>query len=93
MPESSLFRFTFSDTGMGIKPEFLPYLFDAFTRERDSRVDKTEGSGLGLAITHKLTELFGGTISVKSQLGEGTTFCVELPLKKIDSLGWGTNQL
>ena len=87
MPESSLFRFTFSDTGMGIKPEFLPYLFDAFTRERDSRVDKTEGSGLGLAITHKLTELFGGTISVKSQLGEGTTFCVELPLK-IDSLGW-----
>ena len=87
IPESSLFRFTFSDTGMGIKPEFLPYLFDAFTRERDSRVDKTEGSGLGLAITHKLTELFGGTISVKSQLGEGTTFCVELPLK-IDSLGW-----
>ena len=87
MQESSLVRFTFSDPGMGIKPEFLPYLFDAFTRERDSRVDKTEGSGLGLAITHKLTELFGGTISVKSQLGEGTTFCVELPLK-IDSLGW-----
>ena len=80
-PDHARLRFTFSDTGIGIKPKFLPYLFDAFTRERDSRVDKTEGSGLGMAITKKLTELFGGTIQVQSCLGEGTTFCVELPLE------------
>ncbi|WP_195983548.1 response regulator [Clostridium sp. D33t1_170424_F3] len=80
-PGYARLRFTFSDTGIGIKPEFLPYLFEAFTRERDSRVDKTEGSGLGMAITKKLTELFDGTIQVQSHLGEGTTFCVELPLE------------
>lgn len=80
-PGYARLRFTFSDTGIGIKPEFLPYLFEAFTRERDSRVDKTEGSGLGMAITKKLTELFGGTIQVQSRLGEGTTFYVELPLE------------
>ena len=42
--------FTFTDTGIGMKPEFLDHIFDAFTRERDGRVDKTEGSGLGMAI-------------------------------------------
>ncbi|WP_125140506.1 PAS domain-containing hybrid sensor histidine kinase/response regulator [Clostridium transplantifaecale] len=85
-PGLARFRFTFSDTGIGIKPEFIPTLFDVFTRERDSRVDKTEGSGLGLAITKKLTELFGGTIQVNSRLGEGTTFVVELPLKITSSV-------
>lgn len=80
-PGYALLRFTFTDTGIGIKPEFLPHVFDAFTRERDSRVDKTEGSGLGMAITKKLTELFHGSVQVKSQLGKGTTFLIELPLE------------
>lgn len=80
-PGVAQFRFTFSDTGIGIKPEFIPNIFDAFARERDSRVDKTQGSGLGLAITKNLTELFGGTIQVQSQVGEGTTFIIEMPLK------------
>lgn len=80
-PGYAWLRFTFSDTEIGIKPAFLPYLFEAFTREQDSRVDKTEGSGLGMAIIKKLMELFGGTIQVQSRLGEGTTFCVELSLK------------
>lgn len=74
-------RFTCSDTGIGIMPEYLPQIFDSFTRERDSRVDKTEGSGLGLAITKKLTELLGGSVSVESELGEGSTFRVELPME------------
>ena len=72
---------------MGIKPEFLPYLFDAFTRERDSRVDKTEGSGLGLAITHKPTELFGGTISVKKPTRAKEPPSVLNCSLKIDPLG------
>lgn len=77
----ALLQFVCSDTGIGMKPEFLPHIFDSFMRERDSRVDKAEGSGLGLTITKKLTELFGGSISVKSRLGEGTTFWIKLPLK------------
>lgn len=77
----ALLRFTCSDTGIGIKPAFLPHIFDAFTRERDSRVDKAEGSGLGMAITKKLTELFGGSIQVESRAGEGAEFCISLPLE------------
>lgn len=80
-PGYALLQITCSDTGIGIKPEFLPHIFDSFTRERDSRVDKTEGSGLGMAITKKLTELLGGTVSVESRLGNGTTFKVKLPMK------------
>lgn len=80
-PGYALFQFTCSDTGIGIKPEFLSHIFDAFTRERDSRMDKAEGSGLGMAITKKLTELFGGSITVESQPGKGTTFHIELPMK------------
>lgn len=80
-PGYARLHFTFSDSGVGIKPEFLPYIFDAFTREHDSRVDKIEGSGLGMAITQKLTGLLGGTIQVESEFGKGTTFHIELPMK------------
>lgn len=75
-------EFSFSDTGIGIRPEFLDHIFDTFTRERDSRVDKTMGSGLGMAITKKIVGILGGTIRVSSEVGVGTTFIVTLPLKK-----------
>ena len=75
------FVFSVSDTGIGMKPEFINHIFDAFERERDSRVDATDGSGLGMAITKKLVDLLGGTIEVKSRVGEGSTFCIRLPLK------------
>lgn len=75
------FRFTFTDTGIGIKPEFIEHIFDAFTREKDSRVDKAEGSGLGMAISKKIVEMFEGTINIKSRPGEGTSFIVDIPLK------------
>ena len=79
-PEIALFTFTFTDTGLGMRPEFLEHLFDAFSREHDSRVDHIEGTGLGMAITQKIVELLGGTIDVKSEPRKGTTFCVRLPL-------------
>ena len=56
-----------------------------FTREEDSRVDKTEGSGLGMAIAKKIVELLGGTISVTSEPGKGSVFTVNLPLKIDDT--------
>lgn len=74
-------QFSFSDTGIGMKPEFLEHIFDTFTREQDSRVDKTQGSGLGMAITKKIVGIMGGEISVSSVPGKGSTFVVTLPFK------------
>jgi PAS domain S-box-containing protein len=68
------------DDGEGIKPEFLPYVFDRF-RQADAGIDRARGGlGLGLAISRHLVELHGGTISVHSEgLGSGSTFTVCLP--------------
>lgn len=88
-PNMAVMRFTFSDTGIGMKEGFLAHLFDAFSREQDSRVDKTEGSGLGMAITKKLTELLSGTIEVHSQPGKGSCFQVTLPLLTVEAPGEG----
>lgn len=73
--------FTFADTGIGIQPKFMDHIFDAFSREMDNRVDKTEGSGLGMAITKKIVDLMGGTIEVQSAPGRGTTFVVRLAMR------------
>lgn len=75
------FQFTVTDTGIGIKPEFLRDIFKPFTREKDSRIDKTEGSGLGMAISKKIVDLMGGTIEVSSGVGIGTSFTIRLPLQ------------
>lgn len=81
----SMLNFTFTDTGIGIKPEFVEQIFDSFTREQDSRVDKTEGTGLGMAITKKIVDMLGGSIRVQSQIGKGTTFFVRIPMQLDES--------
>ncbi|WP_051688716.1 DegV family protein [Butyrivibrio sp. AE2032] len=67
-----------SDTGMGIKKEVIPYLFDAFKRVDEEKNRHIEGTGLGLSIVKQLVELMGGTITVNSVYGEGSTFTVVL---------------
>ena len=67
-----------SDTGIGMSQEFLPKLFEAFTRERNTTIAKVGGTGLGMAIVKRLVEMLGGTITVDSQLGRGTTFTITL---------------
>jgi PAS domain S-box-containing protein len=69
------------DTGVGIKPEFLPHVFDRFSQADASSIRKFGGLGLGLAIVRHLTEMHGGTVRVESE-GEnkGSVFTVELPL-------------
>ena len=70
------YRFTASDTGIGMPEEFLDHVFEPFTRSGNAA--RIEGTGLGLSITKGLVDLMGGTISVKSQVGSGSVFEVEL---------------
>ena len=72
---------TLSDTGIGISPEFLPYVFERFRQEDGGIARERGGLGLGLSIAKQLTEMHGGTIDVSSAgLGHGSTFRVKLPL-------------
>ena len=72
---------TVSDTGQGIEPEFLPYVFDRFRQADMTQTRAHGGLGLGLAIARHLLELHGGTISAASAgAGRGATFTVTLPL-------------
>ena len=78
-PELGRLHLLVSDTGIGIPPDKLERIFDRFA-QADASISRTRGgSGLGLAITKPLVELMGGAISVQSRLGDGTTFCVDLP--------------
>ena len=79
--ERPLIRFVVSDTGVGMSREFMEHIFEAFTREQDSRTDRIEGSGLGMCITKRLVDMLGGTVTVSSRPGVGTTFEVTLPMK------------
>ncbi|MFI6059201.1 sensor histidine kinase [Streptomyces sp. NPDC051286] len=67
------------DTGSGISPEDLPYVFDRFWRAEKSRSRRTGGSGLGLAIVRKLAEAHGGAVSAASTEGKGSVFTLRLP--------------
>lgn len=69
-----------SDTGIGMSPEFLEQLYQPFSRQVDSRVNKIQGTGLGLAITKRMVDLMEGTIDCQSEQGKGTTFTVVLDL-------------
>lgn len=74
-------RFQVQDNGIGISSDFLEHIFDPFTREKNSTASGILGTGLGMAITKNLVDLMGGTISVESTQGQGSTFRVELELK------------
>lgn len=74
-----LFTSTIRDNGIGMTKEFLAHIFEAFTRARSSTESRQPGFGLGMGIAKKLTELMGGTITVESEPGKGTTFTVSIP--------------
>jgi len=74
-----LVRFEVSDTGIGIPEEDIPRLFTEFFRAENAKALSEEGTGLGLAIVKEILDFLGGSISVKSKVGEGTTLACLLP--------------
>jgi PAS domain S-box-containing protein len=80
-PQDGFVEIAVADTGIGIKAEDIPRLFQPFTQLEAASTKQYQGTGLGLALTKKLVELHGGTIAVGSEgAGKGTTFTVRLPL-------------
>ena len=66
------------DTGIGMSEKYLPVLFEAFSRERNTTAGKIAGTGLGMSIVKKMLDMMGGTITVASKLGKGSKFTVTL---------------
>lgn len=78
--DSQHMQIQIADTGIGIPQESLPHLFEEFYRAPNAKAQIREGTGLGLSITKDLVQRFGGSISVESVEGQGTTFSVTFPL-------------
>ncbi len=75
------FCFDVTDNGCGMAPDYIENVFEPFSRENNQRTEKVDGAGLGLAVVKNIVDLMGGTISVDSRLGEGTTFSVKIVLR------------
>ncbi len=84
--ERTIINFSISDTGIGIPPDKIPYIFEHFIQASSDTTRKYGGTGLGLAITKKLIELFDSQISVESNVGVGTKFFFELRFINSDQL-------
>lgn len=78
--KKACYRFTCEDTGIGMSADYLPHIFDEFSREHTTTENKVVGTGLGLPIVKSLIEQMGGTIRVESTQGVGTKFTVDLAL-------------
>ena len=80
------YRWTISDTGVGMSPEFLSHIFDPFSQEKTDARSVYQGTGLGMSIAKALFEQMGGNIEVFSKLGEGSTFVITLPFERAQEL-------
>ena len=73
-----------ADTGIGMSKEYIPIMFDSFSRERNTTIGKIGGTGLGMSIVKRLVDMMGGTIEVNSELGKGSCFTVTLQHRLAD---------
>ncbi len=85
-PDGDTIAFCVVDHGIGMADKDLKRIFESFLQLDSSHTRKYDGTGLGLAITRKLTELMGGTITVESTVGAGSSFTVTLPVLPPDSV-------
>lgn len=81
IPGRGRFEFIFTDNGIGMSEDFIPRIFEPFSRAEDSRISKVQGTGLGMAITENIVHMMNGSIEVKSELGTGSQFIVSIPLE------------
>lgn len=75
------FKFTVTDNGMGMSKDFQEHIYEAFTRAENSMTNSVQGTGLGMAITKSIVDMMGGSISLASELGKGSSFEVLLEFK------------
>ncbi len=80
-------KMIFRDTGIGMSPEYLPHIFDAFSQEDSSSTNRYGSTGLGMPITKSIVELMNGHIEVESEKGKGTVFTVTVTLGESDRTG------
>lgn len=81
IPTKSQYEFICTDTGIGISEDYMPHLFEPFSRSEDPAINKLQGTGLGMAITENVVRMMNGTINVQSKVGVGSTFVVSVPLE------------
>ncbi|MBP8645619.1 MAG: hypothetical protein KBH99_05810, partial [Syntrophobacteraceae bacterium] len=74
--DGTIFTVRFTDNGTGISPEHLPYIFNPFFST------KADGVGIDLALVKRIIEIHNGSVGVKSKVGDGTTFFLQLPLER-----------
>ncbi len=80
-PGYTMFTAISEDSGVGISEDFLPHIFDEFSREHSSTDSKVAGTGLGMPIVKKIIDLMDGDIQIESKLGKGTKVTIKLPLE------------
>ncbi len=85
--DEPFFEVSVADTGIGMAEEFLPHIFDKFRQIDNSTTRNYSGTGLGLYLVKGFLDLVGGTISVKSKVGEGTIFTARIPVRTAVSIG------
>ncbi|MFR1727369.1 hybrid sensor histidine kinase/response regulator [[Clostridium] hylemonae] len=74
------YEFIVTDNGIGMTAEYIPHIFEPFSRAEDTRINKIQGTGLGLAITQNIVNMMNGTIEVQSEPESGSRFIVAVPL-------------
>ncbi len=79
-PNTGIYEFVISDTGIGMSEVYLPHIFDAFTREKNTTMSGIQGTGLGMSIVKSLVELMNGEIHVDSKENVGTTVTICIPM-------------
>ena len=79
--DSIILRICVSDTGIGISQKYIPHIFEAFTREKNSSESGIMGTGLGLRIVKSFVDLMDGSVIVQSEPGKGSSFIVEIPCR------------
>ena len=81
----ALVRFNVSDTGLGIEPDFLPYIFEPFEQEVSGGTVLSNGAGIGLAVSRNIIEYMQGHIEAHSERGQGSVFVATVPLQMVEN--------